>query len=319
MGGTRPSAAHTRASPASALPPAASTCGAATSTCGAAASCDPQSAGSPPCHPHMSPPKTPSPSFLPHLAPTAAFLAAVQDLAGRGPTGLGTVDKAMEAVNTVKVGSPARRRCRCVCGGGCGAAGGGGGGAAAAAAAAHSPIPLVRLVPSPPPPGGGCPEQDGGPAQGEAGRRGGGARCAARPCRLPDARKGAGACVGRRRGGVWTCCGAARAWAQAPAGSSKLRAHAVALCPASWHHSNRQRLWRWFDAARHSTADAQAAPLTPPNPYSHLFPRVQRLYGFDAARYGITDAQAAAIATVFTAYDADDNGVLSLDEFQRLW
>jgi hypothetical protein len=30
-------------------------------------------------------------------------------------------------------------------------------------------------------------------------------------------------------------------------------------------------------------------------------------------------AQAAEIATVFSAYDADDNGVLSLDEFQKLW
>lgn len=46
--------------------------------------------------------------------------------------------------------------------------------------------------------------------------------------------------------------------------------------------------------------------------------KAQRLYGFDPAKYGITEAQAAEIATCFTAYDADDNGVLSLDEFQRL-
>ena len=128
----------------------------------------------------------------------------------------------------------------------------------------------------------------------------------------------------------------ARAWDGGGGGSGRAvarlgRGRRLLQAPASCVHTlwlsalpagitqNRQRLWRWFDAARHSTADAQAAPLTPPNPYSHLFPRVQRLYGFDAARYGITDAQAAAIATVFTAYDADDNGVLSLDEFQRLW
>lgn len=44
----------------------------------------------------------------------------------------------------------------------------------------------------------------------------------------------------------------------------------------------------------------------------------QRLQGFEAAKYGITDAQAAQIATVFSAFDTDENGVLSLDEFQRL-
>lgn len=43
------------------------------------------------------------------------------------------------------------------------------------------------------------------------------------------------------------------------------------------------------------------------------------MYGFEASKYGITDSQAADIATVFSAFDADDNGVLSLDEFQRLW
>lgn len=46
--------------------------------------------------------------------------------------------------------------------------------------------------------------------------------------------------------------------------------------------------------------------------------KAQRLYGFEASKYGITDSQAADIATVFSAFDADDNGVLSLDEFQRL-
>ncbi|PSC75550.1 calcium sensor EFh [Micractinium conductrix] len=115
---------------------------------------------------------------------SAAFLAAVQDLAGRGPTGLGTVDKAMEAVNTVKV-----------------------------VAALNKMADLLK-------------EKQGGEAA------------------APDV----------------------------------LRDLAVYL----------------------------------------TLEKAQRLYGFDAARYGITDAQAAAIATVFTAYDADDNGVLSLDEFQRL-
>jgi hypothetical protein len=46
---------------------------------------------------------------------------------------------------------------------------------------------------------------------------------------------------------------------------------------------------------------------------------LQRLYDFDAARYGISDELAAAIATVFSAFDSDANGVLSLDEFTRLW
>ena len=45
---------------------------------------------------------------------------------------------------------------------------------------------------------------------------------------------------------------------------------------------------------------------------------VQRVFGFEAAKYGLTDAQATEIACVFSAFDADDNGLLSLDEFQRL-
>lgn len=46
--------------------------------------------------------------------------------------------------------------------------------------------------------------------------------------------------------------------------------------------------------------------------------KAQRLYAFSAAQHGITDAQAAEIATVFSAFDSDENGYLSLDEFQRL-
>ncbi|PRW59367.1 calcium sensor EFh [Chlorella sorokiniana] len=46
--------------------------------------------------------------------------------------------------------------------------------------------------------------------------------------------------------------------------------------------------------------------------------KAQRLYGFSAAQHGITDAQAAEIATVFSAFDSDENGYLSLDEFQQL-
>ncbi|KAL4860223.1 hypothetical protein ACK3TF_000410 [Chlorella vulgaris] len=46
--------------------------------------------------------------------------------------------------------------------------------------------------------------------------------------------------------------------------------------------------------------------------------KAQRLYDFDASKYGISEAQAAEIATVFAAFDSDENGVLSLDEFQRL-
>ena len=45
---------------------------------------------------------------------------------------------------------------------------------------------------------------------------------------------------------------------------------------------------------------------------------MQRVFGFEAAKYGLTDAQATEIARVFSAFDADDNGLLSLDEFQRL-
>lgn len=43
------------------------------------------------------------PPSRPSTLPAAAFLAAVQDIAGPAPTGLGTVDKAVEAINTVKV------------------------------------------------------------------------------------------------------------------------------------------------------------------------------------------------------------------------
>jgi hypothetical protein len=57
--------------------------------------------------------------------------------------------------------------------------------------------------------------------------------------------------------------------------------------------------------------------VRPATPASHAL--LQRLYEFDAARYGISDELAAAIATVFSAFDSDANGVLSLDEFTRLW
>ena len=53
--------------------------------------------------------------------------------------------------------------------------------------------------------------------------------------------------------------------------------------------------------------------------HSSAPPRPQRLYNFSAAQHGISEAQAAEIATVFSAFDSDDNGYLSLDEFQRLW
>ena len=55
----------------------------------------------------------------------------------------------------------------------------------------------------------------------------------------------------------------------------------------------------------------------PATPTPHTL--LQRLCEFDAARYGISDELAAAIATVFSAFDSDANGVLSLDEFTRLW
>jgi len=47
--------------------------------------------------------------------------------------------------------------------------------------------------------------------------------------------------------------------------------------------------------------------------------RAQRSYGFDAAKAGLTEAKAAEIAVVFSKYDRNDDGVISLDEFKRLW
>jgi hypothetical protein len=47
--------------------------------------------------------------------------------------------------------------------------------------------------------------------------------------------------------------------------------------------------------------------------------KAQRSYGFDAAKAGLTEAKAAEIAVVFSRYDSNDDGVLSLDEFKRLW
>ncbi len=46
--------------------------------------------------------------------------------------------------------------------------------------------------------------------------------------------------------------------------------------------------------------------------------RAQRLQGFDAAALGLTDAQAADVAVAFARADANDDGVLSADEFRRL-
>jgi hypothetical protein len=46
--------------------------------------------------------------------------------------------------------------------------------------------------------------------------------------------------------------------------------------------------------------------------------RAQRLQGFDAAALGLTDAQAADVAVAFACADANDDGVLSADEFRRL-
>ncbi len=62
---------------------------------------------------------------------------------------------------------------------------------------------------------------------------------------------------------------------------------------------------------------AEAQDDSQPLPSLRALP--QRLYSFSAAQHGITDAQAAEIATVFSAFDSDENGYLSLDEFQQLW
>ena len=71
-----------------------------------------------------------------------------------------------------------------------------------------------------------------------------------------------------------------------------------------------------WQAARHSSHPSWRRLVLPPALRS---PQLQRLYAFSAAQHGITDAQAAEIATVFSAFDSDENGYLSLDEFQRLW
>lgn len=69
-----------------------------------------------------------------------------------------------------------------------------------------------------------------------------------------------------------------------------------------------------------SSSPPAARPSSPPSDRPSSFPlESQRVYGFSAEALGITDAQAAEVATAFSAYDADDNGLLSLDEFQRLW
>jgi calmodulin len=43
-----------------------------------------------------------------------------------------------------------------------------------------------------------------------------------------------------------------------------------------------------------------------------------RLYGFKPEEYDISNEQAAKIAMVFAKFDANDDGVLSEDEFRRL-
>ena len=43
------------------------------------------------------------PPHLPLSLPAASFLEAVKDVAGASPSGLGAVDKAVEAVNSLKV------------------------------------------------------------------------------------------------------------------------------------------------------------------------------------------------------------------------
>ena len=70
---------------------------------------------------------------------------------------------------------------------------------------------------------------------------------------------------------------------------------------------------------RWSIAHTPAGVVLSNQPSALRSPQLQRLYAFSAAQHGITDAQAAEIATVFSAFDSDENGYLSLDEFQRLW
>lgn len=80
-----------------------------------------------------------------------------------------------------------------------------------------------------------------------------------------------------------------------------------------------------FSAVQYSTAPHTGTCTAPVSHHTLALTgtsaphQLQRAYGFNAAQHGITDAQAAEIATVFSAFDADDNGLLSLDEFQRVW
>ena len=46
--------------------------------------------------------------------------------------------------------------------------------------------------------------------------------------------------------------------------------------------------------------------------------RAQTAYGFNASEFGITDEEAAMIAVIFGKFDANDDGVLSEDEFRKL-
>lgn len=46
--------------------------------------------------------------------------------------------------------------------------------------------------------------------------------------------------------------------------------------------------------------------------------RAQRAYGFDAKEFGVSDTEAANIALLFSKYDANEDGVLSEDEFRKL-
>ena len=62
--------------------------------------------GGPPLSPVPAPPPSPPP---PPPCTAAAFLLAVKDLAGSSPSGLGTVDTAVEAANTLKVMAALRK------------------------------------------------------------------------------------------------------------------------------------------------------------------------------------------------------------------
>ena len=47
--------------------------------------------------------------------------------------------------------------------------------------------------------------------------------------------------------------------------------------------------------------------------------RAEKQYGFSAKQYGLTDEQAGQVAVAFAQFDLNDDGVLSIDEFRKLW